>query len=206
MRLVTHLATMLVAAAALGSPTAWAQDAGPDQITDRKFRVQKNLGVTGQVLGYAGPVAVGAGAAFLYGGVIDSATGSNEDNLGAGLAFLLIGQTAAVTGPAMLAGATTSGAGTVRRAGGEVSATAGYISIGGSLVQTTTLVARATGADPSLVWLGVAGWATAMTAGTIQHNKNVNAYLRLADARVPSKRFQIALVPTGNGAALAGTF
>jgi hypothetical protein len=177
-----------------------------------QYRTGRTLGTTGMALGYAGPVVVGIGGVMLVGGLINAV----EDDTSEGTATALggavvgaVGWSAAIVGPTLLASGSLLGASGVRNAGGSASGAAGWVAVGGSAIQIGSLVGRAQSGDGAasggMFALGIAGWGTAMIAGTIQHVQNRSGWESIEFAQAPP-RFQIALVPTGKGAALIGTF
>ena len=145
-------------------------------------------------------------------GIEEDDSSETETGLGrllGGVALGATGWASAIIGPPLLASGGLIGAAGVRDAGGAARSTAGWIAVGGSAVQIGSLAARISSEDGiaggGLFWLGVAGWGTAMTADTVQHIQNRSGWESVGTARAPA-RVHLALVPTGKGGALIGTF
>lgn len=205
MSLVRTAALALAALVGLAaSAPALADDAAA---TERQYMNRRNLGIAGMTMGYAGPVMGLGGAALTLGGLTGVATNglNGNDTTGSansafgGMALLVVGGSAMYIGPPLLTAGSLSGAKTIRKNGGDVGRLAGWISLGGVTLQYGGIASGSIGTS-------LFGWATAMVSGTIQHAKNSTEYARIAHAPEAPKRFRVALVPTSNGAMLAGTF
>ena len=206
-----------------------ADDEGvPTQAAKTSLEVQHRRAVTGKIMGWTSP----AGWVLGLGVVTTSfAVGySSEDGSNAapflflGLGTMGLSRLSATTGSALLASSSLRGAQILNGDGATVGQTAGWVALGGAAAQVVALagqVAAPRTLEPHALYalmpgvnprgaryagLGMLGWGTSMVAGTIQHRQNVRAAGPRLGATTTPARVKLALVPTGNGVTLAGTF
>ena len=174
--------------------------------TDGLYKAGRGVATGGIVFGVAGPPVLIYGVFRSVGGLFDTAVdeADGEDSAESvakttqGIGIMFAGAAMTLLGPA----------------GGDIDRTAGWVAAGGAGLQAISLgvrISNAASAEESsggMVFLGFAGWTTGMTAGIIQHIRNRSAYERLgsADLGGDSRRLQVRLVPTAEGASLVGRF
>jgi len=190
--------------------------------TDGLYKAGRGVATGGIVFGVAGPPVLIYGVFRSVGGLFDTAVdeADGEDSAESvakttqGIGIMFAGAAMTLLGPSLVSSGSLMSASAVHQAGGDIDRTAGWVAAGGAGLQAISLgvrISNAASAEESsggMVFLGFAGWTTGMTAGIIQHIRNRSAYERLgsADLGGDSRRLQVRLVPTAEGASLVGRF